>query len=65
MSDLEVSEPTILKLLIANKLTRFEELKVVAVDKRNAIIDCPDPEVALEVAAPLKVEISDSRVSMN
>ena len=63
--NLEMSEPTILKTLIDNKLTRFEELKVIAVDKRNAVIDCPDPDVALEVSALLKVEVTDSRVSMN
>ena len=43
--NLEMSQPTILKTLIDNKLTRFDDLKVVAVDKRNAVIDCPDPEV--------------------
>ena len=61
----EMSEPTLLKTLIANKLTRFEELEVIAVDKRNAVIDCPDPDVALEVSALLKVEVTDSRVSRN
>ena len=63
--NLGMSEPTLLKTLIANKLTRFEELKVIAVDKRNAVIDCPDADVALEVSALLKVEVTDSRVSMN
>ena len=61
----EMSEPTLLKTLIANKLTRFEELEVTAIDKSNAVIDCPDPDVALEVSALLKVEVTDSRVSMN
>ena len=61
----EMSEPTLLKTLIANKLTRFEELKVITVDKRNTVIDCPDLDVALEVSALLKVEVTDSRVSMN
>ena len=61
----EMSEPTLLKTLIANKLTRFEELEVTAVDKRNAVIDCPDTDVALEVSALLKVEVTDSRVSRN
>ena len=63
--NLEMSQPSILKTLVDNKLTRFDDLKVVAVDKRNAVIDCPDPEVALEVAALLKVEVTDARVSMN
>ena len=63
--NLEMSEPTLLKTLIANKLTRFDELKVIAVDKRNAVIDCPDADVALEVSALLRVEVTDSRVSMN
>ena len=63
--NLEMSQPSILKSLVDNKLTRFEDLKVVAVDKRNAVIDCPDPEVALEVAALLKVDVTDARVSMN
>ena len=58
--NLEMSQPTILKTLIDNKLTRFDDLKVVAVDKRNAVIDCPDPEVALDVSALLKVEVSDA-----
>ena len=61
----EMSEPTLLKTLIANKLTRFEELEVTAVDKQNAVIDCPDTEVTLEVSALLKVEVTDSRVSRN
>ena len=60
-----MSQPSILKTLVDNKLTRFDDLKVVAVDKRNAVIDCPDPEVALEVAALLKVEVTDARVSRN
>ena len=63
--NLEMSQPSILKSLVDNKLTRFEDLKVVAVDKRNAVIDCPGPEVALEVAALLKVDFTDARVSMN
>ena len=54
-----------MKSLVDNKLTRFEDLKVVAVDKRNAVIDCPDPEVALEVAALLKVDFTNARVSTN
>ena len=61
----EMSEPTLLKTLIANKLTRFEELEVTAIDKWNAVIDCPDTEVALVVSALLKVKITDSRVSRN
>ena len=40
--NVEMSEPTLLKTLITNKLHRFEDLKVLAVDKRNAVIDCPD-----------------------
>ena len=63
--NMEMSEPTLLKTLITNKLHRFEDLKVMAVDKRNAVIDCPDADVAVEVAAILKVEVTDSRVSMN
>ena len=51
--NLETSQPSILKSLVENKLTRFEDLKVVAVDKRNAVIDCPASNVALEVAALL------------
>ena len=61
----EMSEPTIQKSLIAIKLTRFDDLEVTAVDKRNAVVDCPNTEVALEVAALLKVEVTDSRVSKN
>ena len=63
--NLETSQPSILKSLVDNKLTRFEDLKVVAVDKRNAVIDCPTPDVALEVAALLRVDCKDARVSMN
>ena len=63
--NLELSQPSILKSLVDNKLTRFEDLKVAAVDKRNAVIDCPDPDVALEVAALLKVDFTDARVSTN
>ena len=63
--NLEMSQPSILKSLVDNKLTRFEDLKVAAVDKRNAVIDCPDPDVALEVAALLKVDFTDARVSTN
>ena len=63
--NLETSQPSILKSLVDNKLTRFEDLKVVAVDKRNAVIDCPAPDVALEVAALLRVDFKDARVSMN
>ena len=59
----ELMEPSILKSLINNKLTRYDELAVTAVDKRNAVVDCPSTEVALEVAALLKVEILDSRVA--
>ena len=61
----ELSEPSILKSLIDNKLTRYVDLAVTVVDKRNAVVDCPTTEVALEVAALLKVEITDSRVSKN
>ena len=60
-----MSEPTILKSLIDNKLTRYVDLAVTVVDKRNAVVDCPTTEVALEVAALLKVKITDSRVSKN
>ena len=63
--NLETSQPSILKSLVENKLTRFEDLKVVAVDKRNAVIDCPAPNVALEVAALLRVDFKDARVSTN
>ena len=63
--NLETSQPSILRSLVENKLTRFEDLKVVAVDKRNAVIDCPAPNVALEVAALLRVDFKDARVSMN
>ena len=63
--NLELSQPSILKSLVDNKLTRFEDLKVVAVDKRNAVIDCPGSEVALEVAALLKIDFTDARVTMN
>ena len=63
--NVEMSEPTLLKTLITNKLHRFEDLKVLAVDKRNAVVDCPDVDVVVEVAAILKVEVTDSRVSMN
>ena len=63
--NVEMSEPTLLKTLITNKLHRFEDLKVLAVNKRNAVVDCPDVDVAVEVAAILKVEVTDSRVSMN
>ena len=59
----EMSEPSILKTLINNKLTRFNGLDVAAVDKRNAVVDCPSTEIALEVAALLKIEILDSRVA--
>ena len=59
----EMSEPSILKTLINNKLTRFDGLAVTAVDKRNAVVDCPSTEIALEVAALLKIEILDSRVA--
>ena len=59
----ELTEPSILKTLINNKLTRFDELAVTAVDKRNAVVDCPSTEIALEVAALLKIEILDSRVA--
>ena len=52
----EMSEPSILKTLINNKLTRFNGLDVAAVDKKNA-------EIALDVAALLRVEILDSRVA--
>ena len=55
MMNLEMPQPTILTTLIDNKLTRFDDLKVVAVEKRNDVIDCPDPEVAL-----LKVGVSDA-----
>ena len=63
--NLEMSQPSILKSLVDNKLSRFEDLKVVAVDKRNAVIDCPGSEVALEVAALLKIDFTDARVTMN
>ena len=63
--NLEMSQPTILKMLIDNKLTRFDDLKVVAVEKRNVVSDCPDPEAALDVSALLKVDVSDAGVSTN
>ena len=59
----EMSEPTLLKTLIANKLTRFEELEVTAVDKLNAVIDCPDTEVALEVSALLNPLVPNRHLS--
>ena len=59
----EMSGPSILKTLINNKLTRFDGLAVTAVDKRNAVVDCPSTEIALDVAALLKIEILDSRVA--
>ena len=49
--------------LVNNKLTRFKGLEVAAVDKKNAVIDCPSTEIALDVAALLRVEILDSRVA--
>ena len=58
-----MAEPSILKTLINNKLTRFNGLDVAAVDKKNAVVDCPSTEIALEVAALLKIEILDSRVA--
>ena len=61
----ELSEPSILKTLIVNKLERFENLQIIAVDKRNAVVDCSDEEVAVEVAALLKVEVTGARVSRN
>ena len=61
----ELSEPSILKTLIVNKLERFESLQIIAVDKRNAVVDCSDEEVAIEVAALLKVEVTGARVSQN
>ena len=61
----ETSQPSILKSLVENKLSRFKDLKVAAVDKRNAVIDCPSPDVALEVAAILRVDFKDARVSSN
>ena len=61
----EASQPSILKSLVENKLSRFKDLKVAAVDKRNAVIDCPSPDVALEVAAILRVDFKDARVSTN
>ena len=63
--NVELSEPSMLKTLIVNKLQRFEDLKIIAVDKRNAVVDCPDEDVAVEVAAVLKVDVTDSRVSRN
>ena len=59
----EVTEPSILKSLVNNKLTRFTGLEVAAVDRRNVVIDCPSTETALEVIALLRVEILDSRVA--
>ena len=59
----EMTEPSILKALVNNKLTRFNGLDVAAVDKKNAVIDCPSTEIALDVAALLRVEILDSRVA--
>ena len=59
----EMTEPSILKSLVNNKLTRFNGLDVAAVDKKNAVIDCPSTEIALDVAALLRVEILDSRVA--
>ena len=59
----EMTEPSILKSLVNNKLTRFKGLEVAAVDKKNAVIDCPSTEIALDVAALLRVEILDSRVA--
>ena len=63
--NVELSEPSILKALIVNKLERFENLQIIAVDKRNAVVDCSDKEVAVEVAALLKVEVTRARVSRN
>ena len=63
--NLETSQPSILKSLVQNKLTRFDDLKVVAVDKRNAVVDCPALNVASEVAALLRVDFKDARVSTN
>ena len=63
--NVELSEPSMLKTLIVNKLQRFEDLKIIAVDKRNAVVDCPDEDVAVEVAALLKVDVTESRVSRN
>ena len=53
----------VVNMLVNNKLTRFKGLEVAAVDKKNAVIDCPSTEVALDVAALLRVEILDSRVA--
>ena len=49
--------------LVNNKLIRFKGLEVAAVDKKNVVMDCPSTEVALDVAALLRVEILDSRVA--
>ena len=61
----ELSEPSILKSLIENKLERFENQQISAVDKRNTVVDCSGEEVAVEVAALLKVEVTGARVSRN
>ena len=60
MANLEMFLLTVLKMLVDNKLTRFDDLKVVAVVKCNAVIDFPNPEVALDVSALLKVDVSDA-----
>ena len=49
--------------LVNNKLTRFKGLDMATVDKKNVVMDCPSTEVALDVAALLRVEILDSRVA--
>ena len=61
----EVSEPSILKTLIVNKLERFANLQISAVDKKNAVVDCTVEDEAIEVAALLKVGVTDARVSRN
>ena len=43
----ELSEPSILKALIVIKLERFENLQIITVDKRNAVVDCSGEEVAV------------------
>ena len=38
--------------LVNNKLTKFKELDVATVDKKNVVMDCHSTEVALDVRTP-------------
>ena len=64
-SNNETSDLDILKTLTQNKLVGLTNMEINADDKKNTVVDCIGEDDVTEVAALLKVETTDARVSRN